>query len=70
MALPYTSHGYHTMLRRADHKSVGPEIIIADWLLVTVSALFLGLRIYSKFLRKTTLWWDDHVLTVAWVSYF
>ncbi|KAK3348177.1 hypothetical protein B0H65DRAFT_424083 [Neurospora tetraspora] len=47
--------------------SVGPEIIIADWLLVCVSALFFGLRIYSKFLRKTSLWWDDHVLVVAWL---
>ncbi|KAL0468068.1 hypothetical protein QR685DRAFT_574177 [Neurospora intermedia] len=47
--------------------SVGPEIIIADWLLVCVSALFFGLRIYSKLLRKTSLWWDDHVLVAAWL---
>ncbi|KAK3951081.1 hypothetical protein QBC32DRAFT_315214 [Pseudoneurospora amorphoporcata] len=47
--------------------SVGPEIIITDWLLVSVSALFFGLRIYSKLLRKTSLWWDDHVLVVAWL---
>ncbi|EAA30421.2 hypothetical protein GE21DRAFT_10579 [Neurospora crassa] len=47
--------------------SVGPEIIIADWLLVCVSALFFGLRIYSKVLRKTSLWWDDHVLAAAWL---
>ncbi|EGO55826.1 hypothetical protein NEUTE1DRAFT_103236 [Neurospora tetrasperma FGSC 2508] len=47
--------------------SVGPEIIIADWLLVCVSALFFGLRMYSKVLRKTSLWWDDHVLVAAWL---
>ncbi|KAK3490065.1 hypothetical protein B0T13DRAFT_85677 [Neurospora crassa] len=47
--------------------SVGPEIIIADWLLVCVSALFFGLRIYNKVLRKTSLWWDDHVLVAAWL---
>lgn len=49
--------------------SVGPEIIITDWLLVFVSAVFFGLRIYSKFMRNTSLWWDDHVLLVAWVSH-
>ncbi|MCV5185597.1 hypothetical protein OFB79_25615, partial [Escherichia coli] len=48
--------------------SVGPEIIIAALLLVCVSALFFGLRIYSKVLRKTSLWWADHVLAAAWVT--
>ncbi|KAK3388758.1 hypothetical protein B0T20DRAFT_457333 [Sordaria brevicollis] len=46
--------------------SVGPEIIITDWLLVCISTLFFGLRIYSKFLHKTYMWWDDHVLIAAW----
>lgn len=67
MALSDFSH--HTMPRSVSKTgSVGPEIIITDWLLVCVSTLFFGLRIYSKFLRKTSLWWDDHILIAAWVS--
>jgi hypothetical protein len=33
-----------------------------------LSAAFLGLRIYCKFLRHRSLWWDDHILIAAWVS--
>ena len=49
-------------------ESVGPQMQVACWTLVGVSALFLALRIYCKFLKRRGLWWDDHLLVAAWVS--
>jgi len=40
------------------------------WTLIAISALFLGARIYCKFLRHRGLWWDDYILIGAWVSFF
>lgn len=49
-------------------ESKGYETIVALWLLISLSGLFLALRLYCKFLKKRGLWWDDHVLVAAWVS--
>ncbi|PKS05033.1 hypothetical protein jhhlp_008399 [Lomentospora prolificans] len=45
----------------------GPEINAANWVLVGLSALFVGLRLYSKRLRRRHLWWDDWIVVAAWV---
>jgi len=47
---------------------MGPLMKIVCWALVAVSGLFLVLRLYCKFLKHRGLWWDDHVLVMAWVS--
>lgn len=46
----------------------GPLIIGVTWGLTIFSGGFLGLRIYAKLSRKQGLWWDDYILTAAWVS--
>lgn len=48
-------------------ESMGPLMRIVCWTLVGVSGLFLSLRLYCKFLKNRGLWWDDHVLIMAWV---
>ncbi|KAK3312689.1 hypothetical protein B0H66DRAFT_643870 [Apodospora peruviana] len=56
--------------RPAAVESNGRIMIIAGWLLTSVSGLFLALRLYCKFLKKRGLWWDDHVLIAAWASFY
>ncbi|KAK3385617.1 hypothetical protein B0H63DRAFT_501452 [Podospora didyma] len=45
-----------------------PAIQIAGWLLVSISGLFLALRIYCKYLKHRGLWWDDYVLVGSWLA--
>jgi hypothetical protein len=40
----------------------------AIWAFTIASAVFLALRVYCKFTRARTLWWDDHFLIGSWVS--
>lgn len=49
------------------HDDYGPRLNIAIWLFTGVAAIFLGLRLYCKRIRQTKLWWDDHILIVAFV---
>jgi len=46
----------------------GPQVNFTIWLLTALSAAFLALRVYCKFLRHRGLWWDDHILIASWVS--
>ncbi|KAK3346864.1 hypothetical protein B0T25DRAFT_613518 [Lasiosphaeria hispida] len=46
----------------------GPQVNFTIWFLTALSAAFLALRVYCKFLRHRGLWWDDHVLIGSWVS--
>lgn len=50
------------------HDNGGPKLNAVIWLLTGISAVFLGLRVYCKFLRHKGLWWDDYLLIMAWVS--
>ncbi|TLS22299.1 uncharacterized protein PpBr36_09870 [Pyricularia pennisetigena] len=50
------------------HEDFGPQVNYAIWMLTALSAVFLALRVYCKFLRHKGLWWDDHVLIVSWIS--
>ncbi|TLD07081.1 hypothetical protein PgNI_10907 [Pyricularia grisea] len=49
------------------HEDFGPQVNYAIWMLTALSAVFLALRVYCKFLRHKGLWWDDHVLIVSWL---
>jgi apolipoprotein N-acyltransferase len=51
-------------VKTRDH---GPLLVSVPWLLVSISGVFLCLRIYCKFKRKRHLWWDDYVLIWAWL---
>lgn len=54
--------------RAKQSEDYGPQVNFTIWLLTALSAAFLALRVYCKFLRHRGLWWDDHVLIAAWVS--
>ncbi|AEO65204.1 uncharacterized protein THITE_162022 [Thermothielavioides terrestris NRRL 8126] len=44
----------------------GPKVNIVIWLLMALSAVFLGLRVFCKLATHRRLWWDDHILIVGW----
>jgi hypothetical protein len=54
----------------AVHRDYGQETNTIVWMLTALAAVFLGLRVFCKFLRHRGLWWDDHILIAAWVSCF
>lgn len=43
------------------------EFNVIIWVLVGVSGFFFFLRSYCKITRQRGLWWDDHVMGLAWV---
>lgn len=50
-----------------NHDDLGPQLNTTIWFLVTISAFFLGLRLYCKVWRRRGLWWDDYFLVASWV---
>ncbi|KAK4152707.1 hypothetical protein C8A00DRAFT_44252 [Chaetomidium leptoderma] len=48
--------------------NLGPYLSRVIWSLATLSALFLGLRLYCKLWRNRKLWWDDHFLIASWIA--
>ncbi|KAH6640141.1 putative integral membrane protein [Chaetomium tenue] len=50
------------------HEDLGPQLNTVFWLLTSLATFFLALRLYCKFLRGRSLWWDDHFLIASWVS--
>lgn len=48
-------------------KDQSTEINLAVWFLISVSAFFLGARLWCR-QHFARLWWDDFVLTVSWVG--
>lgn len=62
---PLSTNG--ATLTKEATESMAPLIRIVCWFLVSISGLFLSLRLYCKYLQSRGLWWDDHVLVMAWV---
>ncbi|OIW31929.1 hypothetical protein CONLIGDRAFT_572094 [Coniochaeta ligniaria NRRL 30616] len=52
----------------AEDEDFGPATRIAIWLLTGVSAVFLCLRLYCKFIRHRRLHLDDWVLIASWLA--
>lgn len=50
------------------HPNYGPKLMITIWVLLGLSAVFLGLRLYCKFSRHRGAWWDDWFLVGSFVS--
>jgi hypothetical protein len=50
------------------HADAGSTILTVLWVLTTIPALFLALRLYCKFKTHRGLWWDDHILLGSWVG--
>ncbi|KAH8728456.1 hypothetical protein GQ44DRAFT_675821 [Phaeosphaeriaceae sp. PMI808] len=42
-------------------------VLAVCWIVTSLSAIFLGLRIYAKLSRRRGLWWDDYILIISWV---
>ncbi|GAB1317108.1 hypothetical protein MFIFM68171_07318 [Madurella fahalii] len=45
----------------------GLTIVAVLWPMISLSGVFLGLRLYSKLTRSRGLWWDDHFIIASWV---
>lgn len=56
-----------TGAERSEPESLGSKVKAVCWLLVALSTAFLSLRVFCKFKTHRGLWWDDHILIVAWV---
>merc|ERR1712000_719166 len=59
----------HTSADRPDRMSIpdnGPVIEGALWPICVVSLLFLVTRLYVRFTRNRSFWWDDWVLIASW----
>ncbi|KAI1328336.1 hypothetical protein F5Y16DRAFT_419995 [Xylariaceae sp. FL0255] len=41
---------------------------VTNWVLTTLTAAFLGLRVYCKISRHRVLWWDDYILIIAFFA--
>jgi hypothetical protein len=55
-------------LDQLPHDNYGPSLNAGVWVLTATAAVFLVLRLYCKFLRRKSLWWDDYVLLASFVS--
>lgn len=46
------------------------EVNLGLWTLFAGAAVFLSLRLWCKWTRRTGLWYDDYILIISWVSVF
>lgn len=51
-----------------DGTDFGPQLTALEWLLASLSGLFLFTRLYLKTIQKRGLWWDDWILLASWVA--
>ncbi len=49
------------------HDDSGSNLLVSIWILASLATIFLALRVYCKWFRNHTMWWDDYVLIAAWV---
>ncbi|KAJ2907128.1 hypothetical protein MKZ38_007643 [Zalerion maritima] len=49
------------------HDDHGNRVQFALWFTVSISAVFVGLRVYCKRITKRRLWWDDYLLVGSWI---
>ncbi|KAA8635303.1 hypothetical protein SMACR_01590 [Sordaria macrospora] len=44
----------------------GAKLLAIFWSVQAACTAFVGLRLYCKVIRGRSLWWDDHLLIIAW----
>lgn len=49
-------------------KDPAPRVVASIWAMISVSTVFLLLRVYCKRVRTRGMWIDDHILIASWVS--
>ncbi len=47
--------------------SHGHRIVAAVWSLVSLSGLFVTLKILARARRRMRWWWDDYLMFISWV---
>ncbi|KAI1781511.1 hypothetical protein F4818DRAFT_399198 [Hypoxylon cercidicola] len=50
----------------SDVPNHGPNIIAALWTCTPLAFLFLSLRLFCKFYKRTLPFWDDYILIASW----
>ncbi|KAL2109856.1 hypothetical protein VUR80DRAFT_1902 [Thermomyces stellatus] len=58
----------HTPEEELPQDNLIVEFNVIIWVLVGVSGFFFLLRSYCKITRQRGLWWDDHVMGLAWLT--
>ena len=46
------------------------ELDAISWTWLSISTIFVGLRIYSRVKLTRNLWWDDWFIVISWVCHF
>jgi len=49
------------------HDNLGPQLNFTIWLMTMLAFGFILLRLYYKFIRNRSFWWDDYILCASWV---
>ncbi|KKA29669.1 hypothetical protein TD95_001365 [Thielaviopsis punctulata] len=49
--------------------NLGERMRVVSWLMLSLSAIFVALRVYCKTINARGLWWDDYVLLLAYVVF-
>ena len=47
----------------------GPNLLIAEWLTVSLSLIAVGLRLLGRAVSPNLLGWDDHTILAATVGH-
>ncbi|KAH8890035.1 hypothetical protein GQ53DRAFT_651221 [Thozetella sp. PMI_491] len=47
------------------HNSNGDRLNALTWTLTGLACVFLGMRVFCKLVRQTSLWWDDYLLIAS-----
>lgn len=53
---------------RPNDDGFGAYINAIGWLLLSLSGIVVGARIWAKVSARKGLWWDDYIVLAAWVS--
>ncbi|EFQ36258.1 hypothetical protein CGRA01v4_14980 [Colletotrichum graminicola] len=65
--LAIRSNSTHSQIVIDVSKDPAPRVVASIWVMISVSTIFLFLRVYCKKIRSRGMWIDDHILIVSWV---
>lgn len=54
--------------QRPNDEGFGAYINAIGWVLLSLSGLVVGARVWAKVSARKGLWWDDYIVLAAWVS--
>ncbi|KAK2036257.1 hypothetical protein LZ31DRAFT_571489 [Colletotrichum somersetense] len=65
--LAIRSNSSNTQIDIDVSKDPAPRVVASIWIMISVSTIFLFLRVYCKKIRSRGMWIDDHILIVSWM---